>query len=207
MVFQSILLSLLIPFSNTIATSTVVNIKSWISPIHAQTEDSSVNEDSSIFLNNILVNNQSVELDEEDKIFVKPDDAVRVSGNASSNTPITVYFADKEKSSTTNAFGSWFVLFSITNMEEGQYILTAKETDSKKESVNLMTFVVGDGQETVEPLLDTKFKGVGDFFESLPIYLLLLILIPIAIVLGWVLRISFEKTGKNETRNELGKQE
>jgi protoporphyrinogen oxidase len=183
---------LLIASFNIIATSTVANVRTWISPIHAEAEEEVLEETEdeepdSISFDHVLVNNQEVKLDEEGKISVQKDDAVRVSGNSSPNSSVTVYYADKEKTVTTNEYGYWFILFSITNMEEGQYLLTAKETDSDEESEDLITLVVGDSQETVEPSLDERFYGIGDMFESLPVYLLLLILIPLAIAFGWVL--------------------
>ncbi len=212
MVFQSILLSFLISFFNGASTRTLESIRGWVSPINAQVnkevaeeEIELVEEKEDISLTDILVNNQRVELNEQKEIFVVKDDAVRVSGYAIPNTSITIYFGDMEKSTIANKDGFWFVLFSITDIEENQYILTAKNNDSEEGSVPLFTLVVGDGTELVEPLLDSSINNITNFFESLPIYLLLLILIPLAIVLGWILGVSFSKKNRKEITDQKDK--
>ena len=206
MVFRSIFFSLLIAFFNLAVTNTVDNVKTWISPIHAEAEQEALEEtediteeSSSISLNHVLVNNGRVELDEQKRVFVARDDAVRVSGTSNPEASITVYFADREKTVSANEFGHWFVLFSITNMEEKQYVLTAKETDSEEESTHLVTLAVGIGEEISAPELDIRYSKVTEFFESLPVYTLPLILIPLAIGFGWVLgTVSRKKINKKE---------
>ncbi len=158
-------------------------------------------KNSIVKLDHVLVNNEKVKILGGDKVMVSFDDAVRISGNAKPNTSLSIFFADKEITTTVNENGYWVVLFSITAMEENQYVVTVKPEDSE-ESTPLITLVVGDGQEVIEPLLDRRPLQIITFLESLPSYLLLLILLPLTTVLGWVLGSRFERKRKSDKKRK-----
>ena len=79
----------------------------------------------SVRLLSVMVNNESVEVLDGDRVLVKPDDAVRLSGAAEPNSEVYIYFAEKELTTTVREDGYWFILFSITDMEDGQYAIRA----------------------------------------------------------------------------------
>lgn len=208
MVFRSIFFSFLVAFFSTVATYTVTQVRTLISPTYAEVNQEAPEEEvevveeensHSISLENVLVNNQNVELNEKGKIFVSQDDAVRISGKGNPNAEITVYYGDSQKTTKATENGYWFVLFSITHMEENQYLVTAKEVDSGEKSIPLITIVVGEGgEEIVEPLLDSSFHGIAEFIDSLPVYLILLISIPLAMVVGGILGITLKKKNRKK---------
>jgi hypothetical protein len=211
MAFRSLFLSLLIASFNIIATSTVANVRTWISPIHAEAEEEvleetededDVEEASSILLDRVLVNNALVEISEENKVQVTSDDAVRISGIAEPEAVLSVFVDEKEIKTTTLRNRTWFVLFSITNMEDGEYPVTALLEENEGERiVELLTLVVGEGGDTVKPTLDPTLGFLSNL-GVIPTSALFFTSIALSLTLGCVLGIRIERKRKEEKKKK-----
>lgn len=153
-------------------------------------------DEPSVTLLSVMVNNESAELIDGDRILVKADDAVRLAGLAEPNSEVYVYFADKELTTTAREDGYWFILFSITNMEEGQYILRAGDGELEKAG-EILTLVLGDSESLVDPLEDRN-NIIKIVTESKTSYIVPIVTIPLAFFLGWILGKFTNRTGKKK---------
>lgn len=163
--------------------------------IYAQEEETK----PSVVLLSVMINNKSAEIIEGDKILVKADDAVRLAGSAEPKSTVHVYFADKELTTTAREDGYWFVLFSITNMEEGQYAVRVGSS-GLEEAEKVLTLVLGSGDSIVDPLED-KNNIVKIITESKTSYIVPIILVPLSFILGWILG-AFISKGKKKEESE-----
>jgi hypothetical protein len=154
----------------------------------------------SVTLLSVMVNNESVEIVEGDKVSVKADDAVRLAGSAKPKSKVYVYFADKELTTTAREDGYWFVLFSITNMEAGQYAVRVGD-GGLEEAAKVLTLVLGESDSLVDPLED-KNNIVKIVTESKTSYIVPIILVPLAFVLGWLLGSFINKNKKEKGKKK-----
>ncbi len=152
----------------------------------------------SVVLLSVMINNESAELIDEDTVLVKADDAVRLAGSAKPNSDVYIYFADKELTTTAREDGYWFVLFSITNMEEGQYAIRAGDGELE-ESEKVLTLVLGDSDSLVDPL-EERNDIIKIVTETKISYIVPIILVPLSFVLGWVLGEFTSKKKRKEKR-------
>lgn len=175
------------------------------SVIYAQEEKTTKEEETepSIVLLSVMINNGSAELIDGDKILVKADDAVRLAGSAKPKSKVKVYFADKELTTTAREDGYWFVLFSITNMEEGQYAVRAGYGELE-EAEKILTFVLGDSDSLVDPL-EERNDIVKIVTESKTSYIVPIILVPLSFVLGWILGNLLKKKSKKQRDTKKSK--
>ncbi len=150
----------------------------------------------SVVLLSVMINNESAELIDGDMVLVKADDAVRLAGSAEPNSDVYIYFADKELTTTAREDGYWFVLFSITNMEEGQYTVRAGEGELE-ESEKVLTLVLGDSDSLVDPL-EERNDIIKIVTETKISYIVPIILVPLSFVLGWILGNLFKKKSKKQ---------
>lgn len=157
----------------------------------------------SVVLLSVMINNESAELIDDDKVSVKADDAVRLAGSAEPNSDVYIYFADKELTTTAREDGYWFVLFSITNMEEGQYTVRAGDGELE-ESEKVLTLVLGDSDSLVDPLEDRN-DIIKIVTETKISYIVPIILVPLSFVLGWILGAFTSKKGKVEKSKKKSK--
>ena len=107
----------------------------YYAPILFQAYGQKINgatEEIQFTVTSVSVNNEIVEITENKDIYVAKDDAVRIAGKAEPKSNVTVYYSDKKITVTTRENGDWIVLFSITNMNEGKYPVTAQLENTKK---------------------------------------------------------------------------
>jgi len=168
------------------------------SVVYAQEEETK----PSVSLLSVMVNNESAEIVEGDKVLVKPDDAVRLAGSAEPKSKINVYFADKELTTTAREDGYWFILFSITNMKDGQYAVRVGSGELE-EAEKVLTLVLGNSDSLVDPLEDRN-NIVKVITESKTSYIVPIILVPLSFVLGWVLGTFISKSKKKEESEKKG---
>ena len=117
-----------------------------------------------ITLSDIIINNQPKEIPKSNIITVKKDDVVRISGTANPNTVLIASFADFDLEKTVSSDGTWFVLFSITNIQNGEYPFKIKYEDTG-EGIILTTLFVTDRDFNTEKYLEiTKEIEIGDDF-------------------------------------------
>lgn len=139
-------------------------------------------------LDSIAINNTKATIMGTD-LSVYKDDAVRIEGRANPGSRVTVIFGDKEIQATADYGGSWFVLFSITNMIEGKYAVNAKADNSDK-TILLVNLIVGQGNRILEPSVEPETVKQPNSDRSPYIYAATGL---IALVLGWFSRIFYEK--------------
>jgi len=173
--------------------------------VYAQEEKTTTEEETepSIVLLSVMVNNESVELMDGDKVLVKADDAVRLAGTADPGKDVFVYFGEKELTATAREDGYWFVLFSITNMEEGQYAVRAGDGELE-EAEKILTLVLGDSDSLVDPLEDSR-NIIKIVTETKTSYIVPIILVPISFVLGWTLGAFTSKKAKVKKKSKKEK--
>lgn len=148
-----------------------------------------------ISLDSVTTNNNKALFTEGGETTVYKDDAVRISGWANPEAHITVTLGDKEIKSVTDRDGNWFVLFSITNMVEGKYIVNVESEDSV-EKIPLLTLIVGKGNRILEPSSNIPEKEPETAITSRLVYLYFAMTSIFSITLGWFLRVYFEKRKK-----------
>jgi hypothetical protein len=169
--------------------------------VYAQEEEVTTTEAEeettpSVTLLSVMINNESVEITDGDKVTVKADDAVRLAGSAKPNSEVYVYFAEKELTTTAREDGYWFILFSITDMEEGQYVVRAGEGELE-EAEEVLTLVLGNSDSLMDPL-EEENNIIKIVTETKTSYIVTIILVPVAFILGWIL-------GKVMKRQKKGK--
>jgi hypothetical protein len=179
--------------------------------VYAQEEEATAEEEGieeetepSVVLLSVMINNESAELIDGDMVSVKADDAVRLAGSAEPNSEVYVYFAEKELTTTAREDGYWFVLFSITNMEEGQYAVRVGDGELEK-AEKVLTLVLGDSDSVVDPLED-KNNIVKIVTESKTSYIVPIVLAPLSFVLGWTIK-AFASKSKKEHKPKKDKRE
>ena len=147
-------------------------------------------------ITSVSVNNEIVDITEDNEIYVSKDDAVRITGKAEPKSKTTIYFADKKIEVNTVENGNWLVLFSITNLNDSKYIVSAKN-DRLRESTNLFTLVVGNGKKVIQPILNSTTTQTDTFLEKRGEYLAFLFVILVSTTLGWFLGTYSEKRKKS----------
>lgn len=90
----------------------------------------------------VSVNNQRVEVNEKNEVEVVHGDAVRISGTMDLESEVEVYMEEEELKPVVVVDDYWYVLFSITEMEDGEYVVTVKDGNEEQFVVNLV--VVGE---------------------------------------------------------------
>ena len=172
----------------------------YYAPILFQAYGQKINgatEEIQFTVTSVSVNNEIVEITENKDIYVAKDDAVRIAGKAEPKSNVTVYYSDKKITVTTRENGDWIVLFSITNMNEGKYPVTAQLENTKK-TTPLITLVVGTGKKVIQPILDTGVSQKSSFFENKGEYIAFIFVILFATALGWFLGSYSEKKKLNK---------
>lgn len=133
---------------------------------------------SSIILDNIQINNQETLINDDNNIYGKEGDAIRIAGKLLSGEKVIVFVGDKEYVATIDENNNWFVLFSITNYKEEQYPIEAQliENGNKGEKILLTTLVLSDTANSDESIENTNIeKKDSDFgFKDIVIIILTL---------------------------------
>lgn len=156
-------------------------------------------EDIPFSITSISVNNEIVDITENNEVYVSKDDAVRIAGEAEPESKITIYFADKKIDVNVVENGNWLVLFSVTNLSDNRYIVSAKQ-EGMKESTTLFTLVVGSGKKIIQPVLDTETSQVSTFFDNKSQYFVYIFVILFSTALGWFLGTYSEKKKDSKGR-------
>ncbi len=183
-------------------TCTLLLLSFLVLPIHVQAQDNAPSVRFRTFgqsagealsfenvqLDSIAINNTKATMAGND-LTVYKDDAIRIEGRANPGSRVTVIFGDKEIQATADYGGSWFVLFSITNMIEGKYVVNAKADNSDK-TVFLVNLIVGQGNRILEPSVEPEVTKQTSLNKSIYIYVAVGL---VALILGWFSRIFYEK--------------
>lgn len=164
-----------------------------------QEEDTVEETEPQVTLLSVMINNESAEILDGEIVSVKPDDAVRLAGSAEPGSEVFIYFGEKEITTTAKENGYWFVLFSITNMQDGQYAVRVGEAELE-ESEKVLTLVLGDTDSLIDPL-EEKNNIIRIVTETKTSYIVPIILVPLSFVLGWVLG-AFTSKKKNKEKGK-----
>lgn len=139
-------------------------------------------------LDSIAINNVKATIEGTD-LTVYKDDAVRIEGRANPGSQVTVTFGERSIKATADYGGSWFVLFSITNMGEGKYVVNAK-ADRDDTQTFLINLIVGQGNRILEPTSETQKDNEEKIDKSIYIYIATGLG---ALTFGWFSRVLYEK--------------
>jgi len=100
--------------------------------IYAQENDTDEEETITVMaplLDTVSRNNEVIELDEEGKINASHDDPIKIAGIAKAGDTVTVFVSDKEYTAVADKNGNWFVLFSVTDLGDKEYLIEAQSRD------------------------------------------------------------------------------
>ncbi|MDX9739330.1 MAG: hypothetical protein RBT33_03150 [Candidatus Dojkabacteria bacterium] len=137
----------------------------------------------------IAVNNEVIEKKKEAVVSVKVGDAVKIAGIGIPNDAVKITFNSHEYSTTVDENGNWFVLFSVQDIERGSYPVELQFNEKAEgEKLTVLKIEEGDTVEVAQTESIPKEKNI-----DLNIYLLVVIFVPLSLVLGWILRVLFEK--------------
>lgn len=137
----------------------------------------------------IAVNNDVIEKNKEAIVNVKIGDAVKIAGTGIPSDAVKITFNSHEYSTTVDENGNWFVLFSVQEIEDGSYPVELQFND-KFEGEKLTILKIEDGD--MKPVAQAESISKGKNID-LNIYLLVAIFVPLSLILGWILRVLFEK--------------
>lgn len=179
----TVILLTLLPLNSYAQDTTSVLFKTF-----GQSTSNTLNS-KTVELDSIAVNNVKAVIADSGELTVYKDDAVRVEGRANPGSQVTVTFGDRSIKATADYGGSWFVLFSITNMIEGKYVVNAK-VDGDKTSTFLINLIVGQGNRILEPTSEPEKDREGDVSKGIYVYIAIALG---ALVLGWFSRVLYEK--------------
>ncbi len=149
-----------------------------------QSNTETLNSDS-VVLDSIAINNFDALIEGTD-LTVYKDDAVRIEGRSTPGSKIIVSFGNTKIETIADYGGSWFVLFSITNMEEGKYIVNAQASNSNQPTL-LVNLIVGQGNRILEPTLRSNTEEKN---QDILIYIGIAL---VSLILGWFAHVLFER--------------
>ena len=137
----------------------------------------------------IAVNNEVIEKQKEAVVSVKIGDAVKIAGMGVPNDAVKITFNSHEYSTTVDENGNWFVLFSVQDIEQGSYPVQLQFNEKTEgEKLTVLKIEKGDTVPVAQVESIPKEKNI-----DLNIYLLVVIFVPLSLILGWILRVLFEK--------------
>lgn len=143
-------------------------------------------------LDSVIKNNFEAKIFDENIIYGKIGDSLRVSGFGTPGDKVVVFFNNQEYSTTVDQYRSWFVLFSIPNTKENLSIeVEARNSNGTSSKVTLVTLKIGDEPTNEE---NSNSSGNTDFEKKsikLDFQVVLIVILSITtIILGWF---SFSK--------------
>lgn len=155
-----------------------------------------------IVLDNIQINNQEAEIKEDNKIYGKEGDAIRIAGKLLSGDGVNVFVKDKEYIATIDENKNWFILFSITNFTEEQYPIEAQSIENNKrgDKVLLGTLILDEKPITDENVNNSNEENSNSKFDFKDIVIVLL-----SFSLAYTLINYFILKSKVEKRNRKKK--
>jgi hypothetical protein len=132
----------------------------------------------------VSVNNERVEVNGDGKVYVNPGDAVRVSGYVEDGLDMAIFLEDKELEPIVSEDGRWYVLFSITDMEEGEYGILANSPEDE-ESL-LLKLMVQEVREEVLQSSDSIWSdslSVGNGWLMYGLIVIVIFVITVVVIL------------------------
>lgn len=149
-------------------------------------------------LDYVAINNVVIEDKEEEGFLkVKDRDAVKIAGFADPNQKIRVSFIDKEYTTVADDNGNWFVLFSVCNIQKGNYPVKISFGDSE-DSEDLIELVVNDA---IKQRLDVQRLNTEAGATELQVYISLGILLLVTLVsITFYLRLKSLKKAKGKNK-------
>ncbi len=142
----------------------------------------------------ISKNNFAVKIFEGNIFYGQEGDAIRVAGNANKGDIITVFVNGDEYRASMDKYNNWFVLFSITNFTEREYIIEAQTMKDgvSGERVQLATLKIGEEPIEIEEQQDKEEKDIKkiDFKDVLLIIISATLIVSLSFILFPKLKIS-----------------
>jgi metal-sulfur cluster biosynthetic enzyme len=101
-------------------------------------------------LSSVIVDSSIVEV-VDGEVMVEEDESVKVTGTADPGDTVSVFINDSAYSAVADEDGNWYVVFIISDLEKGEYIVEAQASseDLGSKKVSLFTLVKGVQEEVV----------------------------------------------------------
>ena len=117
-------------------------------------------------LDSVIKNQEVLEVDDsEDTVDVLDEDEVKITGTATGGDEVAVIIGEKAYTATADEDGNWYVLFSASDFEDGEYTVEAQSKDEDgKGSEKVGMFILS--KSTVSESSDTV---VADETEDTPL--------------------------------------
>jgi hypothetical protein len=121
-------------------------------------EDVLVDADDSVqapVLESVIKNQEVTDINEEsDTLEVVDEDVVKITGTATGGDDVSVVIDEKAYTATADEDGNWYVVVSMTDLEDGEYVVKAQsKNDEGKGSEQVSMFVLS--KSTSVTTLDT----------------------------------------------------
>jgi len=175
-------------------------------------EDVLVEADESVqapVLESVIKNQEVTDINEEsDTLEVVDEDVVKITGTATEGDDVSVVIDEKAYTATADEDGNWYVVVSMTDLEDGEYVVNAQsKNDEGKGSEQVSMFVLSkstsvttlDTTEDAEETEDTSLWQrlyKGDLW-----YISVLVLLVVLGGLIWLL-IFLKKKEKEEPKEK-----
>jgi hypothetical protein len=159
-----------------------------INPIYAQELNSN--------LDHIAINNEIVSKKDMNKVDVKYGDTVKIGGIGNPEEVVGITVNDISYQKTIDGNGNWFAMFSILDLENGEYNVELTYGDGRESEI-LTTIAVQDStveNQQDDDTLDNPFLGSPLF------YILLILSVPLFISLGWYIGTRVQQRNKAENK-------
>ncbi len=166
------------------------------SNIYAQIE-SDIYERPTV-LDYVAVNNKQVEINKDGYITIQKEDTIKIAGTGIPNTNVVVFVNENEYQSIIDSSGNWFVIFSVTDLNEDINTVNAELiVEEVKQKIYLLSLSIEESKEIKEvPSEEKEIKTVE--IRTPLFYTLLLLTISISAIIGALLSISFRNKSKRK---------
>jgi len=109
------------------------------------------------YIDYIAIDNEIIEIDDDANIFVNKKNALKISGFGEEGETITVVYHEQEIRTTVNENNLWFVLFSVSDLQDGIYPV---EYRSKNDSFIICNLIFGKNVNNGKnSIIDEKTLG------------------------------------------------
>lgn len=156
---------------------------------------------SSIILDNIQINNQEAQITEDNKIYGKEGDAIRIAGKLLQGDGLAVIVDDKEYIAIMDENNNWFVLFSVTDFTDEKYDIESQSIDNGKygEKVLLTTLVLSEKPNSNEDIKNSDEENSNSNFGFRDVLIIILFISFIYTLLNYLtLKSKVEKRKKRK---------
>jgi hypothetical protein len=127
-----------------------------------------------VIIDAIFINNEQVVLDNKKcNLELKYDDVVKLAGRAPKDTTVSITFANEKYTGISDEMGNWMILFSIPNIDDGEYGIVQEGSDESYCEVTLSSTNTDKIEEVQEEEKENDNKVVYIVVLLVVLFLLL----------------------------------